>query len=302
MNDKMPTASLAEVRALLGALPAADPNAGEPAPGPSGLLGALRSWLAVWQGRSAPRLDRPRLAVFLGSATTGKEVAAAQRMVTAFQDGTASAARLAGVYDAELRLHEMAIGEMALGASSDEDAGAGDALSDAACATAMAYGMTAVDDGVDLLCLSAAGPGIDAAATALCAALYGIDLTGSTAAAPGDGGDEEEPLTALRRHGGHALAAAAGAIIAARMGRVPVILDGLAATASAAVLYRLDASILDHCLVGHAAPAREYRRLLDLLDKEPLLDLGIASEDGSGALIALGVLRGALVSRDASDA
>ena len=94
------------------------------------------------------------------------------------------------------------------------------------------------------------------------------------------------------------MAAVAGALIAARMGRVPVLVDGFAAAAAAAVLHRLDASILDHCLIGHASPAPGYRRLLDLLDKEPLLDLGIETDDGSGALVALGVLRGAQAYQD----
>ena len=290
MTDETPEASLAEIRSLLDALPAA-PDAGDPTPDASGLLGALRHWLAVWQGREPPCLDRPRLAVFLGSAGGTAGIAAAQEIVAAFQAGTATAARLAPAYDAELRLYEMALGASA----SDGDDGDA-ALSDAACATAMAYGMTAVDDGVDLLCVAAAGPGVDRAAAALCAALHGSDLI-DPPTARGDVAAEADSLAALRRHGGHAMAAAAGAIIAARMGRVPVLVDGFAATAAAAVLHRLDASILDHCLVAHASPALGYRRLLELLDKEALLDLGIASEDGSGALVALGVLRGALASQ-----
>ena len=290
MTDETSEASLAEIRSLLDALPAA-PNSGEPTPDASGVLGALRHWLAAWQDRKTPCLDRPRLAVFLGSAGGAADVAAAQEIVAAFQAGTATAAQLAPAYDAELRLYEMA-----LGSSADDGDDGDDALSDTACATAMAYGMTAVDDGVDLLCVSAAGPGVDRAAAALCAALYGSDLSESPAAHR-DIAAEADPLVALRRHGGHAMAAAAGAIIAARMGRVPVLIDGFAATAAAAVLHRLDASILDHCLVAHASPAPAYRRLLELLDKEALLDLGIASEDGSGALVALGVLRGALASQ-----
>ena len=287
MTDKAPAASLAEIRGLLDALPAV-PDTVAP-PGPLGLLGALRQWLAACQGRKTPRLDRPRLAVFLGAAGGTADIAAAQEMVAAFQEGAAPAARLATVYDAELRLYEMAL------ESSGEDGDSG--LSDAACATALAYGMTAVDDGVDLLCVSAAGPGVARAADMLCAALYGL-APSDPPAVPAGTAVEDDPLTVLRRYGGHAMAAAAGAMIAARMGRVPVLVDGLAATAAAAVLGRLDASFLDHCLIGHASPAPSYRGLLDLLDKEPLLDLGIETEDGSGALVALGVLRAAQAGQD----
>ena len=56
-----------------------------------------------------------------------------------------------------------------------------------------------------------------------------------------------DPLTLLAAVGGEELAAIAGAIVAARMGRIPVLLDGYACTAAAAVLFAADRRALDHC-------------------------------------------------------
>ena len=76
-----------------------------------------------------------------------------------------------------------------------------------------------------------------------------------------------DPFDLLRRLGGRELAAIAGAIMAARLARVPVVLDGYACTAAAAVLFAADPRALDHCLVahrsaepGHRAAARAARQ------------------------------------------
>ena len=79
----------------------------------------------------------------------------------------------------------------------------------------------------------------------------------------------------------------AGAILAARMGRVPVVLDGFSAGAAAAVLYAADPRALDHCVAGHVSAEPGHRRLLERLGKRPLLDLGMRLGEASGATLAL---------------
>ena len=64
----------------------------------------------------------------------------------------------------------------------------------------------------------------------------------------------KDPLEVLRRVGGREIAAIAGAILAARAEKVPVILDGYVATAAAAVLHATRTpAALDHCLLGHVS-------------------------------------------------
>jgi nicotinate-nucleotide--dimethylbenzimidazole phosphoribosyltransferase len=263
-------ASLAEICALVeGLAPWGNERAatGAPADGSLGLLDSLAAWMGAGQGMLPPRLDRPRAAIFLGR--WGGSDAEAAAALDALRMGPARLRALCGTYDAELRIYEMAVE-------------APDALTGRQCAAAMAYGMTAVEDGIDLLCLAAAGPGLPQAAAALSQAL------------PADAA----PLASLARYGGHALAALAGAVIAARVGRIPVILDGFGALAAAAVLQSLNASALDHCVLAHQASGTAFGALQERLGKAAVLDLGIVAEDGSAALLVLGLLRGALASPD----
>jgi nicotinate-nucleotide--dimethylbenzimidazole phosphoribosyltransferase len=98
----------------------------------------------------------------------------------------------------------------------------------------------------------------------------------------------------LRRLGGHELAAIAGAVLAARMGRVPVLLDGFTCTAAAAVLYAIDPCALDHCVVAHVSAEPGHRRLLDKLGKPALLDFGMRLGEASGATLAIAILKAAV--------
>ena len=90
------------------------------------------------------------------------------------------------------------------------------------------------------------------------------------------------------------LAAIVGAIIAARLARVPVILDGFACTVSASVLFAIDPTTVDHCLVAHRSVEPGHSRLLELMRKEPVLDLGLRLGEASGATLAIGILKAAV--------
>ena len=103
-----------------------------------------------------------------------------------------------------------------------------------------------------------------------------------------------DPLEVLRRLGGREVAAMAGAILAARIERVPVILDGYVVCAAAAVLHAMDPAALDHCVAGHRSAEGAHGDVLRRLGKEPLLDLGMRLGEGSGAALAAGIVRSAL--------
>jgi nicotinate-nucleotide--dimethylbenzimidazole phosphoribosyltransferase len=100
----------------------------------------------------------------------------------------------------------------------------------------------------------------------------------------------------LRRLGGREFAAIAGAIIAARFQRIPVLLDGFVTCAAAAILHKAEPTALDHCLAAHRSGTPAHDKLLNLLGKKPLLDFGIAREDGTGAALAIPLLKGAATS------
>jgi nicotinate-nucleotide--dimethylbenzimidazole phosphoribosyltransferase len=156
------------------------------------------------------------------------------------------------------------------------------------------------------------GIGNTTAAAALCLALFGgtaddwtgpgtgvagarraakRDIVAAGAALHAGAGDG---LETLRRLGGFEFAALAGAVIAARVARVPVLLDGFAATAAAAALHAIDPGLLDHCQVAHLSAEPAHARLCAALGKRPLLDLGMRLGEASGAALAIGVVRAAV--------
>jgi nicotinate-nucleotide--dimethylbenzimidazole phosphoribosyltransferase len=102
-----------------------------------------------------------------------------------------------------------------------------------------------------------------------------------------------DPLEALRRLGGREIAAMTGAVLAARMQRIPVILDGYVASAAAAVLKAMRPDALDHCVAGHVSAEPAHRRLLAQLGLTPVLDLGMRLGEGSGAAMAAGIVKAA---------
>ncbi|UCH74180.1 MAG: nicotinate-nucleotide--dimethylbenzimidazole phosphoribosyltransferase [Rhodospirillales bacterium] len=321
--DNINGSSLEEMRDILGRLPGPDEDAAARAaaresqltkpPGALARLEALNEWLARWQGRHPPRIDRPRAAVFAGNhgiAARGVSAYPAEvtaQMVANFQAGGAAINQLCRMFDAELRVYELALEQPTV------DFVEGPAMTDAECANAMAFGMMAVEDGLDVICLGEMGIANTTSAAALCHALFGgvaADWTGPGTGVGGEaleaktrivadavalhGSARDDPLEILRRLGGRELAAIVGAIIAARIGRVPVLLDGYACTAAAAVLYRVSPQLIAHCTVAHRSAEPGHARLLEAIGQVPLLDLGMRLGEASGAVLALAVLRAAV--------
>jgi nicotinate-nucleotide--dimethylbenzimidazole phosphoribosyltransferase len=228
-------------------------------------------------------------------------------MVENFIAGGAAVNQLCAEIDGDLRVYEMALDQPTA------DFTQGPAMSEEATARAIAYGMMAVEPGVDLLALGEMGIGNSTVAAALCHGLFGGEAQDWVG--PGTGVDGEglarkiavvadgvarhkaamtDPFEVLRTVGGNELAAIVGAILAARLARVPVVLDGFACTAAAAVLFAADRRALDHCIVGHRSPEPGHGRLLKILGKEPLLDLGMRLGEGSGATLAIQILKAAI--------
>ncbi len=131
------------------------------------------------------------------------------------------------------------------------------------------------------------GTGVDATGLQRKAATVAAGLRRHQARLP-------DPLAALACLGGRELAAIAGAVLRARELRIPVILDGFAATAAASVWARMRAGALDHCVAGHCSAEQAHARLLNELGLSPLLDLGMRLGEGSGAAVAVLILRAAI--------
>ena len=319
--------SLSEFRARVAAMPGPDETAAKRARAhdarltkPAGALGrleALARWAAAWQGRHPPRAERIQVVVFAGNhGMAARGVSAYPATVTAqmvanFEAGGAAINQLCTVLGAALTVVPLDLDRPT------EDMTEAPALGEADCIAALAAGMAAVDADADLLCLGEMGIGNTTAAAALAAALCGGD--GAAWVGPGTGVDSDglarkaavvdaalarhpearrDPLAALGCVGGRELAAIAGAVVQARHERVPVLLDGFACTAAAAVVARLRAGGLDHTQVAHRSAEPGHRGLLEALALEPLLDLDLRLGEASGAALAAGLVRMAVAAHN----
>lgn len=103
-----------------------------------------------------------------------------------------------------------------------------------------------------------------------------------------------EPLELLAEFGGYEIAMLVGALLAAAARRMLIVVDGFTVTVAVALAARLDRGVLDYCVFGHCSAEHAHRALLQYLEAEPLLDLGMRLGEGTGAAVALSVVRTAL--------
>ncbi len=281
--------------------------------GSLGRLEALVAWLAWWQGRAMPRLDRVEVLVFAGNhgvvaqSVSPYPAAVTAQMVANFAAGGAAINQLVRNAGAGLRVIGLALD------TPTADLTLAPAMTEAEFLTAVAVGHDAVRPGTDLLCLGEMGIGNTTVAAALAAGLFGGD--GADWAGRGTGVDDAgldrkrravdaglarhaavlpDRLLAASHLGGRELAAILGAALAARRLGVPVLLDGFVCTAAAAPLALLAPGGLDHAMLAHVSAEAGHRRLAAALSMAPLLDLGMRLGEASGAALAVPLLRGAL--------
>ncbi len=323
MGGLSPITSFDDLKQRLGQLPRPDAAAGEAArarqrrlskpPGSLGRLEELAVWLAAWQGREVPRLERVRVLVFAGNhgvaarGVSAYPAAVTAQMVANFEAGGAAVNQLAREARAELRVVPLDLDRPT------EDFSRAAAMSAAECLDSLNAGLGAVSSELDLLAVGEMGIGNTTAAAALAAALLGgpaelwvgpgtgLDAVGRArktkvveAALARHDAAKGEPLELLRRLGGRELAALTGAILAARERRIPVLLDGYVAGAAAAVLHALAPDALDHARAAHLSAEPGHGRLLERLGLRPLLHLEMRLGEASGAALAILLCRAAL--------
>ena len=288
---------------------------------PAGSLGRLEwlvEWLAAWQGKATPSVDRPLVCVFAGSHGVAERGVSAypsdvnRQMLENFAAGGAAINQICAGLGLGFKVFDLAL-----------DMPTNDIVEDAAmdeksCVATMAFGMEAIAGGTDLLGVGELGIGNTTVAAAMYAALFGgpaAKWVGRGTGIDDDGYKRKlaavegaldrhrdhltDPLEVLRRLGGREVAAIAGAILAARLQRIPVILDGYVTTAAAAVLHAIHPATLDHCIAGHVSAEGNHQEVLERLGKIPILALGLRLGEGTGAALAAGIVKTAVaVHRD----
>ncbi|MEP2640539.1 nicotinate-nucleotide--dimethylbenzimidazole phosphoribosyltransferase [Roseobacter sp.] len=310
------------VRVLLASQPAQDAVAVSAAkarneqltkpPGALGRLEDLAIWYAGWRGTDRPAICAPQVIVFAGNHGVAAQGVSAfppevtEQMVLNFQQGGAAINQLARTFGAKLDVHALSLDRPTA------DFTQSPAMSEADFIEALHAGWAAVDDSTDVLITGEMGIGNTTSAAALACALLGgeaADWTGRGTGVDDAGlatktrvvaqgvamhGGQGDGLDMLRRLGGREMAAMAGAMIRARQLRIPVMLDGFICTAAALALAKTQPGALDHCMAGHLSAEGAHGRVLEAIDKAPLVSLGLRLGEASGAALSLGVLQGAV--------
>ena len=171
------------------------------------------------------------------------------------------------------------------------------------------------DDGFGILAVGDMGIGNTTAASALCAAVLpadplrtcgpgtGLDEAGvahkvevvrRALAANGLDGGSVDPMDTLASVGGLEIAFLTGVILGAAAHRLPVLLDGFVTSAAALVAATIAPAAAGAMVAATRSPEPGHSLVLDRLGLEPLLDLGLRLGEGSGAALALPLVRAAI--------
>lgn len=311
---------MTRLHALVEDLPVPDPDSARavaeradhilrPA-GALAVLDALAVWLAGWQRTVSPRVERPAVLVFcadhgvaLAERVSAYPVDVTAAVLAAHQQGRSTISVFAAHVGAAISMIDVGVGRPT------GDIRTADALQPGRFDEIVEIATAAVDAlDADVLVLGEVGIGNTTAAAAVAAAV--TDRQPGGWVGRGSGLDDDglarkraaveaaltrlagvsDPIDMLRMVGGSELVAIAAAVLAARHRSIPVVLDGFVVGASVLALHVLEPSALEHCVAGHCSPEIGHRRLLQMIGKEPLLDLGMRLGEGSGALAAVPLL------------
>jgi nicotinate-nucleotide--dimethylbenzimidazole phosphoribosyltransferase len=298
---------------------------------PTGSLGRLEALaieLAGLQHAEKPRADRAPIVVFAGDhGIAAQGVSAYPQEVTIammvnFAAGGAAISVLARELGSSLEVVDAGtLAELAMpGVIMDKPRrGSRDFSRDAALRPedltfALDCGQRAVMRAVasepDVLILGEMGIGNTTSAAAIAAALLNVsaqEITGAGTGLDARGRERKAGIidSALIRHdlagaapekilcavGGLEIAAITGAIIAAAQRRVPVLVDGFIVSVAALAASRLNPSCRPYLIFSHRSAEQGHRLVLGAIDARPLLDLDLRLGEGSGAALALPILR-----------
>lgn len=297
-------------------------------PGSLGMLEDVVAQLAAWQGMERPRMARVWISVFAGDHGVAVEGVSAfpqavtGEMVRNFADGGAAISVLARTLGAHLDVVTLGTvndpGDVAgvvraTIAPSTANFCDGAAMTQEQLVAAMQVGadrvVHALEAGSDLFIGGDMGIANTTSAAAVACALLGESPARLAGAGTGldDAGvarkiavieralqrhaDAADAGDILRRLGGFEIAALAGAFIAAAQARIPVLVDGFITTAAALAAVRLNPGVRDWLLFAHRSHERGHARVLEAMQAQPLLDLGMRLGEASGAAVAVPLLR-----------
>ena len=301
-------------------------------PGALGRLEELAEWLTAAQGAWPPHLEQVRVVIFAGDHGIAQAGVSAYPtkvtglMLRTFLSGGAAVNVLARQVGASVRVLDLAV-DADLSEAPPEVTrhkirrGSGridveNALSIEEATAAFAAGIAVADEEVDagseVLIPGDMGIGNSTPSAVLTAVLTGRDV--ASVVGRGTGIDDNawmrkaaavrdasrrarpligDPIALLAAVGGADIAAMAGFITQAAARRTPIVLDGVVSGAAALVAQRITYRVGRWCLAGHRSPEPAHEAALSRLGLTPIVDYGMRLGEGTGALLAVPVLRAA---------
>jgi nicotinate-nucleotide--dimethylbenzimidazole phosphoribosyltransferase len=297
-------------------------------PGALGLLEDLAVQLSLIQGRTDPRIEAATALVFAGDhGMTADGVSAFPREVTAamvglFLSGRASVSAFAAAVGVEVQVFDVGVAaylparpglvdcKVAWGT---RNAAVEPAMTPDECARALDHGLAAgraAAERHDVIALGEMGIGNTASAALLMHRLAPaplVDCIGLGAGHDAEGlarkrsvleraaarCDATSPFEVLCEFGGFEIAAMAGAALGAAERRRPVLVDGFIASTAVLAAIRMQPALAPYCIFAHASAERGHALLLELLGVGPLLQLDMRLGEGTGAVLAVPLLRAA---------
>jgi nicotinate-nucleotide--dimethylbenzimidazole phosphoribosyltransferase len=282
-------------------------------------LGRLEE-LACRLAAIRPELGRPVVVVAAADHGVAAEGVSAypqevtRQMLANFAGGGAAVCVLAREAGAALRVVDVGVGRPT------GNIAEGPAMSRAAAESIVADGIALARElaaeGAGVVALGEMGIGNSTVASALAAALLaedpahvcgrgtGLDDAGVARkvdvvrrALAANAVDRDEPLAVLAALGGHEIAFLVGLALGAAAERMVVLLDGFISSTAALVAAKLAPAARDAMVASHRSPEPGHALVLAALGVEPLLDLGLRLGEGSGAVLALPLLRAAAAIR-----
>ena len=299
-------------------------------PGSLGQLEEIAVSFAGWQGKTIPSLSNVVVHVFAGDhgvCDQGVSAFPAEvtvQMIQNFVSGGAAISLLSREQVADFAVINMGTREPTPAASGlvnvhaapgTLDFSTQEAMTDNILQVCLATGREQIDkmDG-DLFIAGDMGIGNTCSSSAIVAAL--LKLPAEAVAGRGTGIDDaglqrkqaairnaldlhreqlNSPLNVLRCLGGLEIAAIAGAFIRSAQRGIPVLLDGFVVGAAALAATRINPGVLDWMIAGHQSAEPAHKTVLNALRLKPLLNLDMCLGEGSGAAVALSIVRSALL-------
>ena len=276
-----------------------------------GVLEDLAIFYCSWRGVIRPKIRSMQTIVFAGNhGICDQSVNAFPQEVTAqmvqnFRNGKAAINQISSEAGADLEVIDIDLD------NPTKDFTKEPAMSDKEFFDSFNIGFNSIKKNTDVVALGEMGIGNTTVASAIISTLIGgtiskwvgqgtsqnnniINHKISIVKKGVDLNKKKKPLEILRCIGGREQVAILGATIQARLMKIPVIIDGFICSASILPLFFINKNAIDHCIFGHCSAEKGHKLMLEYIGKRALLNLNMCLGEGSGAVLALNILKSAL--------